>query len=299
MSCGVTVIALSVGSGTLVIAPQSAVRRPESARGADHDLGRRSRRYRDDVVDFGRTAQDYAAYRTAFPAELLTRLAALGVGLPGQRVVDLGTGTGTLARDFAAAGCVVTGVDVAPEMLDEARRRDGAAVTYRVAPAEDTGLAGHAWDVVSAGQCWHWFDRPRVAAEARRLLVDGGALAVCYRDYVLRPGNVGAVSEELVLAYHPGWAMAGGFSGHAGEWAAELEHAGFGDVTTVEFDVDVPFTHEAWRGRMRTSNGVGASLSDSDVAAFDADLARLLRERFPEEPLTVPHRVWALVARAT
>jgi len=62
-------------------------------------------------------------------------------------------------------------------------------------------------------------------------------------------------------------------------------------------DVDVPFTHDAWRGRMRSSNGVGASLSAAEVAAFDAELARLLRERFPEEPLVVPHRVWALVAR--
>ena len=47
-------------------------------------------------------------------------------------------------------------------------------VQARLAPAEDTGLPAHAWDVVSAGQCWHWFDQPRVTAEARRLLVDGG-----------------------------------------------------------------------------------------------------------------------------
>ena len=250
-------------------------------------------------VDFGRTARDYARYRTAFPPELFARLAAAGIGRTGQRVVDLGTGTGVLARDLAAAGCVVTGVDLAPELLDEARRQDAAAgleVAYRVAPAEDTGLPGGAWDVVCAGQSWHWFDRERVAAEARRLLVAGGAVTICTRDYLMVPGNVCAVSEELVLAHNPGWPLAGSSGTHP-EWGAELAAAGFDDVGTVCFDVDVPFTHDAWRGRMRSSNGVGASLPDAGVAAFDADLSALLRERFPEEPLMVPHRIWALIAR--
>jgi hypothetical protein len=48
---------------------------------------------------------------------------------------------------------------------------------------------------------------------------------------------------------------------------------------------------------MRSSNGVAASLPAATVAAFDADLARLLRERFPREPLTVAHRIWGLVGR--
>jgi hypothetical protein len=76
-----------------------------------------------------------------------------------------------------------------------------------------------------------------------------------------------------------------------------LTTAGFQDVETFGFDMFVPFSHEAWRGRMRSSNGVGASLSPAEVAAFDADLARILRERFPQEPLLVPHRIWGLIGR--
>ena len=248
-------------------------------------------------VDFGNTAREYAAFRTGFPAELFTRLAALGVGLPGQRVADLGTGTGALARGFAAAGCAVTGVDIAPEMLSQARRADAAAgleIGYRVAPAEDTGLAASAWDVASAGQCWHWLDRRRAAAEARRLLTRGGALAICYRDYVVAPGNVCEASEELVRAHNPGWAM-GGWTGIPAGYAGELSAAGFTGVQTFAFGITVSFTHEAWRGRMRTCNGVGASLPEAAIAAFDAGLARLLAERFPREPLMVPHRISALI----
>ncbi|GGL13915.1 methyltransferase type 11 [Sphaerisporangium melleum] len=250
-------------------------------------------------MDFGPTARDYAAYRPGFPPRLFARLAEMGVGIPGQRIVDLGTGTGALARDLAAAGCAVTGVDLSSELIEQARRLDaeaGVEADYRVAPAEDTGLPGGAWDVVSAGQCWHWFDQARAAREAHRLLVPGGALAICHRDYVILPGNVCEAGEELVLAHNPGWRMAGRGGIHA-EWSVELALAGFGDIETFSFDIDIPFTHEAWRGRMRSCNGVGATLPEAEVAAFDADLARVLRERFPEEPLMIPHRVWAMIAR--
>jgi len=57
-----------------------------------------------------------------------------------------------------------------------------------------------------------------------------------------------------------------------------------------------PFSHEAWRGRMRTCNGVGSGgMSAEQVAAYDADLAALLAREFPEEPVHVAHRVWAMV----
>ena len=201
-------------------------------------------------VDFGRTANDYARYRTVFPPELFSRLAELNIGVAGQRLVDLGTGTGVLARVFAAAGCTVTGLDVAPEMLDQAREQDraaGVSVTYRVGGAERTGLPGQEWDAVTAGQCWHWFDRPRVAAEVRRLLVDGGALAICYRDY---SGAVSEAAEELVHVYNPTWPLGGLTFDNRPEWVEELRAAGFGSVEYFGFDTTVEFTHEQWRGRM-------------------------------------------------
>ena len=91
-------------------------------------------------VDFGRTAQDYAAHRAGFPKELFDRLAAMGVGRSGQRLLDLGTGTGTLARGFARRGASVVGVDPAEPLLGQARRLsqdEGVEVDYRVGRAED------------------------------------------------------------------------------------------------------------------------------------------------------------------
>ncbi len=251
-------------------------------------------------IDFGKAAHDYAAHRAGFPKALFDRLAAVGVGRSGQRLVDLGTGTGSLARGFAHRGCAVTGIDPSEPLLVEARRlsdEEGLHVDYRVGRAEDVDAPDGAFDVVTAGQCWHWFDRPAAARECRRLLVPGGALAICHFDWLPLPGNVVAATEALILQHNPHWQFAEGL-GMYPQWTLDVAGAGFGAIETFSFDVVVPYGHEAWRGRIRASAGVAASLPPDAVAAFDAELAGLLGRDYPVEPLAVPHRVWALVARS-
>jgi SAM-dependent methyltransferase len=250
-------------------------------------------------VDFGRTARDYAAHRAGFPKELFDRLAAMGIGRSGQRLLDLGTGTGTLARGFARRGASVVGTDPSEPLLVEARRLstdEGAQVDYRVGRAEDIDSDDAAFDVVTAGQCWHWFDRPAAAAESFRVLVPGGAIAICHFDWLPLPGNVVAATEALILQYNPEWPYSGGL-GMYPLWTLDVAEAGFSAIETFSFDVAVAYSHGAWRGRIRASAGVAATLPLDAVAAFDAELARLLEQDFPHEPLAVPHRVWSLVAR--
>lgn len=250
-------------------------------------------------IDFGKTAQDYGRYRAGFPDALFERLAQRGIGRRGQQVLDLGTGTGTLARGFARRGCLVTGLDPAVPLLEEARRLDaeaGVMIRYVVATAEDTGLPPAEFDVVTAGQCWHWFDRARAAREARRLLLPGGWLVIAHFDWIALPGNVAEATEHLILTHNPRWALARG-TGIYPAWPRDVAIAGFRSIETFSFDVDAIYSHEAWRGRIRASAGVAASLPPEGVTAFDAELAATLRARFPDDPLPVPHRVFALVCR--
>ena len=257
-------------------------------------------------IDFGKTASDYARYRAGYPAEFFDRLASAGVGIAGQRILDLGTGTGALARGMARRGAIVTGIDPSAALLDEARALDKAAgveVRYLCGVAEATGLDGGGFDAVTASQCWHWFDRPRAAAEARRLLALRGRLAITYIDWIARPGSLALATEELILAHNPRWSelrRAGSEAYPEGpewpEWIGDLRAAGFTAPVPFALEVEVPYTHESWRGRIRASAGVGASLPPDEVKRFDEALGELLARRFPTDPQPVAHRTFALVA---
>ncbi|GGV71644.1 hypothetical protein GCM10010228_29810 [Streptomyces massasporeus] len=63
--------------------------------------------------DFGLTARDYGRHRAGFPPQLVSHLYRHGIAFPGKDVLDVGTGTGALARLFALAGARVTGLDPA------------------------------------------------------------------------------------------------------------------------------------------------------------------------------------------
>ncbi len=250
------------------------------------------------TVHFGRTAADYSRYRVGFPPRFFKRLFDEDWVRPGHHVLDLGTGTGTVARGLALRGCQVTGLDSEQHLLTEAARLDRetfTGVAYVEGRAEATGLPEHGFDVVTAGQCWHWFDRPRTVAEVARVLKPGGRLVIAHFDWLPLGANVVAMTEALVARYNPQWRL-DNESGIYPDFMADVAEGGFKELETFSFDIDVAYAHEAWRGRIRASAGVGASLPAADVARFDAELAAALRAGWPIEPLVVPHRVWALKA---
>jgi SAM-dependent methyltransferase len=251
-------------------------------------------------IDFGRTAADYGRHRAGFPPALFERLAAIDVLRAGMRALDLGTGTGTLARGLAQRGCAVTGLDRSTALMAEAARLDREAavsVRYVESAAEATGFSPASFELVTAGQCWHWFDRDRAAAEARRILVAGGHLAICHFDWMSLRGNLVEATEQLIMKHNPDWKLGGGLGVYP-QWLRDLATAGFRGIESFSFDLEVSYSHEAWRGRIRASAGIGASLSPERIAAFDAEHAAMLRERWPKDPMLVPHRVFAAIGAA-
>jgi arsenite methyltransferase len=132
-----------------------------------------------------------------YPAELLDRLPAeavnsfAGVGyhlglarlLPGERVLDLGSGSGMdvfAAAMQVAPGGFVTGVDITPEQLAKSERlRGDEHVSFRHARIEELPFEDGSFDaVISNGVVNLSIDKRRVFAEAARVLRPGGRLGL-------------------------------------------------------------------------------------------------------------------------
>ena len=247
------------------------------------------------VIDWSKTSTDYATHRPGPPPRFYQMLHALGVGLPGQRILDLGTGTGVLARQFASQGATVSGVDIAKGQIaaaQELAERDGVSVDFRVAGAERTPFADNRFDAITANQCWLYFDKMRRPfAEAQRLLAGGGVLVTSHFSWLARLDPVARASEQLVLKHNPAWSASDwhGEIPNVPQWVAENPGA-FRVRALFWFDEAIPFTRESWRGRIRACRGVGAALEPGAVQAFDEEHAALLAEIAPEQ-FTVLHRL--------
>ncbi len=242
---------------------------------------------------FGRAAQSYAEHRLGFPASMYARLAVEGLLKAGAAHIDLGTGTGTLALSTSMMGLKSVGLDMDPAMLDAARTlaaSSGLRTTFRQAQAEETCCDDESQDLVTAGQCWHWFDRPKAAAEAHRILKPGGYLLMCHYDWMAHSGNMVEATEDLILEHAPNWTAARG-NGIYPLWLRDLAEAGFVGIQSFSYDEPAVYSHKAWVHRIEASAGI-AALDPTEREAFKAALTALLARDFPADPLHTPHRVF-------
>ncbi|MEU9608938.1 class I SAM-dependent methyltransferase [Streptomyces sp. NPDC048057] len=141
---------------------------------------------------FGVDATRYDRARPRYPDALVHRILDLVAAAGPPRVLDVGCGTGIVARQFLDAGCDVLGVEPDPRMADLARR---SKITVEEAAFEDWDPAGRTYDAVVAGQAWHWVDPVAGAARAARALRPGGLLAPFWNAFELPPDLADAVTE--------------------------------------------------------------------------------------------------------
>jgi SAM-dependent methyltransferase len=242
-------------------------------------------------IDWGKTSGDYGRFRPGPPDSFYQRLFALGIGLPQQDILDLGTGTGVLARRFAQQGARVSGIDLFEEQIKMARelaREESLDVDFRTSPAENTPFNDRQFDVITANQCWLYFKKDEVIAEVKRLLKPGGVLVTSHFSWLPRLDSIAKKTEELVLKFNPNWTAAGwnGDIPPMPKWA----EGKFILKGMFFYDEPIPFTRESWCGRIRACRGVGAALPDNQVKEFDAEHMRLLEKTAPSQ-FTVLHRL--------
>ena len=123
---------------------------------------------------FSGVSQEYAQFRPRYPAALFDFLAGVA---PGRNLAwDCAAGSGQATIDLAARFARVVATDASARQLDAAPRHP--RVSYRVAPAEASGLPDACADLIAVAQAFHWFDQQAFFREARRVLVESGVLAI-------------------------------------------------------------------------------------------------------------------------
>ncbi|GAB3564547.1 class I SAM-dependent methyltransferase [Spelaeicoccus albus] len=126
---------------------------------------------------FGTDAARYDRARFSYPSELIERIVERS---PGPTFVDVGCGTGIAARQFAAAGCRVLGVEPDSRMAAFARH---SGIDVEECTFENWDPAGRIVDAVVAGQARHWVDPAAGATKASGVLRPGGILAVFWHAF--------------------------------------------------------------------------------------------------------------------
>ncbi len=155
---------------------------------------------------------------------------------PGERILDLGCGTGPLTQKIADCGAEVLGIDASPAMVAQARR-NYPTIRFEVADATLMSF-DQPFDAIFSNAVLHWVKPPeQAAARMHQAIKPGGRL-------VLEMGGKGNVSKILGAAVRAGNDLGldlqsvvdTNYFPSIGEYSTVLEQAGFAVSFAALFD---------------------------------------------------------------
>lgn len=234
------------------------------------------------AFDWGRTSEDYAKFRDIYPQEFYDRILARGLCREGQNVLDIGTGTGVIPRNLYHYGAHFTGTDISENQIAQAKRlSEGMGISYVVSPTEELSFPDASFDVITACQCFWYFNPEQAAPNFHRMLKPNGRLLVLYMAWLPFEDKIAGASEDLVLKYSPSWSGKGETVHPIHISSAYAPY--FKLVHHEEYRLMVHFTRETWNGRMKACRGIGASLSKPEIEAWEKEHRALLAKIAPDE----------------
>ncbi len=243
------------------------------------------------TFDWGNTSKDYAKYRDIYPKEFYQKILDLGLCRDGQKVLDIGTGTGVLPRNMYKYGARWTGTDISENQIEQAKNLAAESemdIDFYTCPAEDVDYPDDTFDVITICQCIWYLDAKIIAKKYSKMLKKDGKLLILYMGWLPYEDPVAGKSEEIILKHNPDWSSYGDTVKPVFVPEELMDH--FDVVKQEEFRVDVPFTREGWHGRMRACRGVGAAMNEAQLNAWDEEHMQMLNSS-AEEKFDVKHYV--------
>jgi SAM-dependent methyltransferase len=231
-------------------------------------------------------AADYAKVG-AFVAELGGAALDLLDPQPGERILDVGCGEGTLTRRIIERGATVLGVDNSPEMIAAARAN---GVDALLLPAEDMQFFAE-FDAAFSNATLHWVLHKEQAARAIfRALKPGGRLA----GEMGGKGNIArlqeAVDEEMIIRGYVPPVQASNWYASPEEFATVYEVAGFSELDARLIQRPTPIAHgianwvltfrKGWLDRAGVPQEERPELAAAVADRFGSNVADYVRLRF-------------------
>ncbi len=163
---------------------------------------------------FDTMADDYERHRPTYPDELIDLACQAGALAAGDRVLEIGCGTGQLTRSLVARGLAVTAVEPGQNLISLAAHA-APGVEFVNRRFEDAELSGRFLAAFSAS-AFHWVDPEVSWRKAARCLAPGGLLALLQYCGVRDPET--AADDDALMA-----ALAGAAPEIAATWPAPRE----------------------------------------------------------------------------
>ena len=234
------------------------------------------------AFDWGKTSADYAKFRDIYPQDFYDKILERKLCINGQTVLDMGTGTGVIPRNMYSYGAKWIGTDISENQIEQAKlMSEGMDIEYYAHSAEDLDFPEETFDVITACQCFWYFNHEMIMPKLHRILKKDGRILILYMAWLPFEDKIAGESEKLVLKYSPNWSGAGETLHpiHIPDCYKEK----FELVYHEEYKLNVHFTRENWNGRMKACRGVEASLTEEQVANWEKEHMALLQEIAPEK----------------
>ena len=218
------------------------------------------------AFDWGKTSADYAKFRDIYPREFYDKIISRGLCINGQKVLDVGTGTG--------------GTDISENQIEQAKiLSKDMDIDYYSLPTEKLDFPQESFDVITACQCFWYFNHEEVMPEFFRMLKPDGRILILYMAWLPFEDEIAKASEKLVLKYSPLWSGAGETVHPI--FIPDCYQEKFELVYHEEYPLKVHFTRESWNGRMKACRGIGASLGEEEIRAWEREHMELLEKIAP------------------
>ena len=231
-------------------------------------------------------AGDYARVG-AFVAELGGAALDLLDPQPGERILDVGCGDGTLTKKIVGRGATVLAIDNSPEMIAAARANGVDALQLA---AEDMQFFAE-FDAVFSNATLHWvLEKEQAARAIFRALKAGGRFA----GELGGEGNLvrlrEALDEELVIRGYVPPSESSNWYPSPDEFAAVYEAAGFQQIDARLIERPTPLDHgvdqwvttfrKGWLDRAGAPEGERADIGAAVADRFGSNVADYVRLRF-------------------